>query len=180
MKKKNFSYTYLLPLLATTVYFNRQILTCVKNTYMFSNRHVGVFCLILVCNFSEVPDFAKLEERMISSSNFLESKDIEDDTAYIFQFPERFNAEYKHFLNGKYSKFSLIAKKQILGFWAELYGNLPTFVHNSLLKMKQILFKDNKLRIKMEETFDVTINENSELGEHIDFEEEMYSFPNQD
>lgn len=178
MDKKNYSYTYLIPLLASRVFLNRDILRCIKNTYMFSNIHVGIMCLVIVCNFDSLPNFSEIEERMISSSHYIESKDLDNgDTVYVYKFPEEYKGEYDAFMKGKYSTMKLEAKKRILSFWAEFYGNVPSFVTGPLLKMKHVLFKDKKYRLQLERELNVTLTDTVELGQQIDFGKEMYVFP---
>lgn len=181
MNKKNYSYTYLIPLLASRVYLNRDILKGIKNTYMFSNIHMGIMCLVLVCNFNSMNNFSEIEDRMISSSHYIESKDLDNgDTVYVYKFPEDYEGEYNAFMKGKYSEMKLEAKKRILSFWAEFYGNVPSFVTGPLLKMKHVLFKDKKYKKRLEDELGVSLTDTIELGEQIEFGKEMYIFPQEE
>jgi hypothetical protein len=181
--KKNFSYTYLLPLLGEQVYFDRNILQYIKNTYLFSTRYVMGCYFFVLCSFNyNDPNFSKMESRMISSELFIESHDIGKDTLYVYMFPEKYHEDYDNFIKGLYSRFSSDGKKTILSFWTTLYGTVPSFVVGPLLKIKHVLYKDKILKEKLEEQLSskgnrIIIGDNAELGNKIQLHEEQFIFP---
>lgn len=183
---KNYSYTYLIPLLGEQVYFDKQILKHIKNTYLFSTKHTVGDLFFILCNFDySDPDYAKLESRLISNDLYLESYDILTDTLYVFKFPPEYKAEYLNFIQGKYSKFQNDAKRIILSFWGELYGDIPLFVTTTLLKIKQVLYKDKKLKERLENELSsnnhkVILPEDAELGNKINIEKEQFMFLNEE
>jgi hypothetical protein len=97
----------------------------------------------------------------------------------VFKFPEEYLKEYYYLYDSKYSKFGDDAKKLILKFWGEVYSGNPNGIP-FLIKVKQILYKDTKLREKIEKELStgkhqVRIDESQELGEHVDVENETFS-----
>ena len=75
--------------------------------------------------------------------------DINDKVVYIFKFPEEYLNEYNCLLNSQYSKFGDDAKQLILRFWGEVYSGNSAGV-NFLLKVKQILYKEEKLKERLQ------------------------------
>lgn len=181
--KKNYSYTYLLPLLAEQVYFDSTILNYIKNTYIFSNKYSKSTHFFILCHFDySDPNFSELESRLTSTSLFVNSHDIGEDVLYVFNFPKEYEPEFYSFIRSKYSLFDKRVKHIILSFWTELYGSIPSFVTGPLLKIRQVLFKDKKLKEKIEAQLSskghrVVLPENAELGEHVDVEKEQFIFP---
>ncbi|AGO48936.1 hypothetical protein N356_gp044 [Cellulophaga phage phi14:2] len=181
--KKNYSYTYLTPLLGEQVYFDKQILKHIKNTYLFSTKHVQGNLFFILCNFNyRDPEFSSIESRLISSNLFMESHDIGEDVLYVFKFPDEYSSEYLNFIQGRYSKLNDDAKKIILNFWSTFYGSVPSFVTTTLLKIKQVLYKDKKLKEKLEaqlssEGHPVILSDDAELGNKIRVESEQFEFP---
>lgn len=175
---KNFSYTYLLPLLSEQVDLKKTILTFVTNTYVTTNKdtELGKFYIICKFNYSDL-NFSKLEDILISNDLFITSYDIGEQVLYEFKFPDVYKFEQRMFIQGKYSQFEDDSKKLILKFWSELYGHIPSFVSNTLSKIRQILNKDNKLRVKMNRELNINIEKGSELGNKVDVKEETFEFP---
>ncbi len=92
---------------------------------------------------------------------------------YIFKFPEIYIKEYNLFKEGKYSEFGKDTKELILRFWTEAHkGN--TSAVQFLIKVKQILYKEEKLKQIIESQLGVTLDNNQELGEISDSEKETF------
>jgi len=92
---------------------------------------------------------------------------------YIFKFPEEYLNEYNCLLNSQYSKFGDDAKQLILRFWAEVYSGNSAGV-NFLLKIKQILYKDQKLKERLQKELGVIIDNNQELGDYVNPHNEIF------
>ncbi len=174
--KRNHSYTYLLPLLADKVYFDQKILACIKETYIFNqNSTYSHECFIIKARFDESQ--VGIEDRMMDSPNFLDCHNLIDGSGiYTFEFPEKYKEDRHYFITGKYSYMSTSSKKTILQFWTKLYGQNPTFVTGALMKIRRILFKDEKLREKMMEELGEYIGESAELGQLINRDKETFDF----
>ena len=81
--------------------------------------------------------------------------------------------EYNNLILGKYSQFGNDAKKLILEFFTKVYqGNLNAV--DFLLKTKQILFKDKRLKEKIEKDLDVILSDEAELADIIIKENETF------
>lgn len=175
--RKNFSYTYLLPLLSEQVNLEKKILSKIENTYLITNKNdkLGYFYLLCKFDYSD-SEFTDLESKLTYNDLFVDSFEVKGKILYQFKFPKEYLFEQKKFVKGRYSEFKLDGKKLILRFWTETYGHIPSFVSNSLLKIKQVLFKDEKLREKMNLTMGVDIEKGSELASIIDKEEETFYF----
>lgn len=179
---KNFSYTYLLPLLSEQVNLTKDILVYIHNTYITTNKDATKGKFYLLCKFNYADrKFTELEGQLTSNDLYITSHEINDLILYEFNFPKHFIEDQQYFLQGKYSKFKKDAKTLILEYWTKIYGHIPSFVTTTLLKIKQIFNKSEKLRLKMiEELTDngkrVFIEKGSELGNKIDEEKETYCF----
>lgn len=180
---KNFSYTYLLPLLSEQVNLKKKILVNIVNTYVITNKNENLGKFYILCKFDySDKEFTNLEKILTTNDLYNTSYQIDNKILYEFNFPKVYIFEQKKFVNGKYSEFKDDAKKLILEYWAELYGHIPSFVNTSLLRIKQILYKDKKLKLKLEKELStsgkglVKLNKNAELGSKIEKKDETFFF----
>ncbi len=183
MSKKiryNKSKTYLLPLLSECIDINPKFFSYLKQTYI--NDDIGMYenCFYILHNFSfRNPEFTLYENSLIKNNYFVDYIDINSDQVlYIFRFPEEYLHEYEMFKQGKYSKYGPDAKELILSFFTKVYENNVSAV-NFLIKVKQVLFKDQKLREKLEkelstEKHKVTIDKEAELSDIPEKEHETF------
>lgn len=174
---KNGSYTYLLPLLSEQVNLKKTLLTFVKNTYIFTNKNkdIGKFYILCEFNYSD-ESFTTLEKYLIDNELFITSYENNSEILYEYEFPDVYIYEQKTFIEGKYSEFKQDTKDLILSFWSGLFGHIPSFVTGVLLKIRQILDKDPKLRTKLIKDLKVYIDKDAELGNKIELINETYSF----
>ena len=174
MRKYNRSKTYLLPLLSELLDLDMRFMKYLLNTYMFheNDEYKDCFCILHEFSFKN-PEFTSYEHRLTNNSLFVKAIDIGNKVLYIFKFPEEYLLEYYLFEQGRYSEFGDDAKKLILRFWAEAERGNPSVV-KFLIKLKQILYKDEKLRLIIQKELNVTLDEESELGEVINIEEETF------
>lgn len=176
--KRNYSYTYLLPLVEEKVYFPKEILNGTINTYALSKNSVyepTVFTIKIKLDFSD-SSFISYENLLIKSPIFLNCFSIEDCMVYVFKFPEEYLRDRQKFILGKYSEMSTMAKKKILAYWTGLYGNNPSFITGPLTKIKQILFKEVKLKQRLELELGSIIDDGAELGNLISVDNETFDF----
>lgn len=175
--KKNYSYTYLLPLLSEQIDIQKSILINTVNTFLFTNKSGDETKFFILCSFDySNTEFGENESRLTNNDLFVTSHEIDDKILYEYNFPEGYEKERDLFIQGKYSLFGDDAKELILRYWSELYGHIPSFVTGTLLKIKQILYKDEKLREKMSKELKTKIHRDSELGNKIDEEKETFFF----
>lgn len=174
---KNYSYTYMLPLLSELVYLNKEVQDCIINTYMFTSKdsYIGKFYILCKYNYKD-SNYSVIEDKLISNELFITSYDVKNLVLYEFKFPKIYNFEQLKFVNGEYSHFKKDSKKLILKFWTELYGHIPSFVTGNLMKIKQILYKEDKLRLKLEKELNESIDKNTELGNKICINKETFIF----
>lgn len=164
----NKSKTYLLPLLSEVLDLNIKFLPYLINTYLFDENNEYENCIFILHEFNfKNPEFTKYEHKLTNNNLFVKHIDIDDKVVYIFKFPEEYLNEYNCLLNSQYSKFGDDAKQLILRFWAEVYSGNPAGV-NFLLKVKQILYKDQKLKESLQKELGVIIPDNQELGSYVD------------
>lgn len=166
--KYNKSKTYLLPLLSEVLDFDIKFLPYLLNTYMFdqNNEYENCFFILHEFNFKN-PEFTKYEYKLTNNPLFVKHIDIDDKVIYVFKFPEEYLNEYNCLLNSQYSKFGDDAKQLILRFWGEVYSGNSSGV-NFLLKVKQILYKDQKLKERLQKELNVVIDNEQELGDYVD------------
>lgn len=172
MIKSNKSRTYLLPLIAPLIGIEEKFYGLIENTYMFDSEKEYKDCFFIVQNFSfKNPEFTSYEYRMTNNDLFVKSIDFKDKVIYIYKFPKEYSHEYYCFSESNYSTFLEDAKKQILSFWTKIKGKQiggASFV----IKIKQILYKDKKLKDEIEKNLNVKLDDNAELGSFVEIEKE--------
>lgn len=163
----NKSKTYLLPLLYDLIGMDIRFFNHIDNIYIYDDLDKYQNCIFIEHDFSfKDPNFTAYENKITKSQYFTDLIDIDNKVLYIFKFPEEYMEEYNNFILGKYSKFGNDAKKSILEFFTRVYqGNLNAV--DFLLKTKQILFKDNKLKEKIEKDLNVILPNDAELTDII-------------
>lgn len=173
--KKNISLTYLLPLLSEVIGiepgFNRHIV----NTFILDDMEKYQNCFYLLHDFSfRNPEFTAYEHKITNNQYFVDLIDIDNKVLYIFKFPEDYMHEYKSFKQGKYSEFGKDAKESILNYYGTVYsGNLNAV--SFLLKVRQILFKDEKLKRTIEKELNTRLPEGAELRSIMSTSEETFN-----
>jgi|AntRauTorcE11897_2_1112592.scaffolds.fasta_scaffold04230_2 hypothetical protein len=172
--KKNKSITYLFPLINDILELDVKFYyKYVLNTYIFSDEDKGRYFYLLLKFNEEDEDFLEKESYLTQLSIYSGNTDIDQDTVlFKFEFPKSYHHEYDKFIEGKYSEFKLDAKTIILKFFNKLYDNNSANNIAFLVNMKHILFKDDKLRKKLEEELNVNISTNAELSSIIDKDKE--------
>jgi len=161
------SKTYLLPLLSEVLDLNLKFLPYLINTYLFDENNEYENCIFILHEFNfKNPEFTKYEHKLTNNELFVKHIDIDDKVIYIFKFPEEYLNEYNCLLNSQYSKFGDDAKQLILRFWGEVYSGNSAGVA-FLLKIKQILYKDLKLKERLQKELGVTLDSNQELGDYV-------------
>lgn len=155
-----------MPLLSSEIKF--KYVNFIENTYLFPKRVENGYNIILEIN-SEVLKLNEGEEYiqyLKSSPLFIEEMypEYEGKIFLNFRIPERFNPDIEMFFNGKYSKMSETSKKRIVLF---LLSHFKKQYH-VIEKIKGILYKDPKLRKKLEEELRVRIPEDVELSSKVD------------
>ena len=171
----NKSRTFLLPLLSELVGFEKRFHKNIVNTYIEFSCGNYDNCIGILQDFSfKNPDYTSYEHRFIKNSLFRELKDIEDNQVlYIFDFPEEYLHEYNCYKKGQYSKFGIDAKELILEYFAHVYKDNMNAIP-FLMKTKQVLFKDQKLKRQMEKKLVVKIEDSAELAGVPNLEAEMF------
>lgn len=150
----------------------------IKNTWMSDKEGEYPDCLFVLQNFSfKNPDFTHYEHKFTKSPYFIQHMDIKDKVLYIFKFPNEYLKEYNEFKKSNYSTFSEEAKKKILRYWTLIEGRTSPGA-NFVLKVRQILYNDPKLRLQLEKDLNVKIDINQELGSFVDPELETIDLKN--
>lgn len=163
----NKSKTYLLPLLYDLIGMDVRFFNHIDNVYIFDDLNKYQNCIYIEHDFSfKDPNFTAYEHKITKSQYFVNLIDINNQVLYIFKFPEEYMNEYNNLIVGKYSQFGNDAKKLILEFFTKVYqGNLNAV--DFLLKTKQILFKDKRLKEKIEKDLNVILSDEAELADII-------------
>lgn len=176
----NKSKTYLLPLMSEVINLDLRFFKYLKNTYLFDCNNEYENCIFIYHEFNfRNPEFTAYEHKLIKNEYFINLVDVEDKVIYIFKFPEEYLYEYNCYINGKYSEFGVDAKELILAFWTRVYKNNPNAIP-FLIKVKQILFKDEKLKKIIEQDLGVILNISSELGECMNKKYETIELKNKE
>lgn len=170
--KYNASKTYLLPLVSEVIGLEKKFINYLNNTYLFDENNEHNECIFVEHEFDfKNPEFTSYEHRLIDNQYFIKNIDVGDKVIYVFKFPEEYLPEYYSLVNSKYSEFGDDAKKLILAFWTEMYGKTNLGI-NIILKIKQVLYKDKRLKKSIEEKLSsdehqVILDDNAELGELV-------------
>lgn len=169
----NKSKTYLLPLLSEQVNLDIRYAKDLINTYIFDNNNKYKDCIFILHRVTiSSKEFTLYENKLLNSDLFIDLIDIDSQhSVYIFKFPEDYLYEYNKFKQGKYSEFGEDAKDLILSYWTSIHRNNISAV-NFLLKLKQILHKDDKLRLQMQKDLKVNIPKDAELTDVMEKEYE--------
>jgi|TARA_R110000822_G_scaffold152112_4_gene291304 hypothetical protein len=171
----NKSKTYLLPLLSELVEFDLKFYKNIKNTYIYEDLGKYEKCIMILHDFSfKLPEFTHYEQKLINNELFIDLVDVGDQVLYIFKFPEDYSHEYEMFKLGKYSHFGEDAKELILGFFTNIYQHNLNAVE-FLLKVKHILFKNERLRKKIELDLKVRLPVDAELSDIMSEECETFN-----
>ena len=168
------SKTYLLPLMSEVLDLNIKFMPQLLNTYMFDDKNEYQDCFFILHEFNfKNPEFTSYEHKLVNNPLFVKNIDLDNKVVYVFKFPEEYLKEYYHLSNSKYSSFGEDAKQLILRFWGEVYSGNSLGV-NFLLKVKNILYKDKKLKEKLEKDLGVKLDDDQELGDYVDLENETF------
>jgi hypothetical protein len=168
------SKTYLLPLMSEVLDLNLKFIPYLLNTYMFDDKNEFQNCIFILHEFNfKNPEFTAYEHKLINNPLFVKHIDLDNKVVYVFKFPEEYLTEYYHLTNSNYSLFGNDAKQLILKFWGQVYSGNSLGV-NFLLKVKNILYKDKKLKEKLEKDLGVKLDDNQELGDYVDLENETF------
>jgi len=171
----NKSKTYLLPLLSELVGFEKDFHKNIINTYLDFSCGKYEDCFGVLQDFSfKNPEYTSYEHRLVKNELFENLIDVENNRVlYIFRFPEEYLHEYNCYKHGQYSKYGVDAKELILEYFGHVYRNNMNAVP-FLLKTKQILFKDKKLKRQMEKDLKVKISDEAELSDAPNLVTEMF------
>jgi len=171
---KNKSKTYLLPLLSELVEFDQRFYKNLVNTYIFDDLGKYKNCLLILHEFSfKLPEFTHYEQKLIDNELFIDLVDVGDQVLYIFKFPDDYMHEYDMYKQGKYSHFGTDAKELILSFFTALYQHNLNAVE-FLLKVKHVLFKNERLRKKIEADLKVRLPIDAELSDVMKIDNETF------
>lgn len=171
----NKSKTYLLPLLSEFVDFDKKFYYQLINTYIYDDLGKYENCFFILHDFSfKVPEFTHYEHKLTNNHLFVDLIDLENDQVlYIFKFPEDYFHELRCYELGKYSYYKEDAKELILNFFTNIYRNNINAVE-FLLNLKHTLFKDEKLRKKIERDLKVKLPIDAELSDIMDPNDETF------
>ena len=161
--KLNKSSLFILPMLGGT-----------RHLFMYDSLFVNAFinineyknCICLLYRFSGDPLFLKFEQALKQFRTFKETFDPSPHfVAFVFEVPATMVEDYSSFIKGAYSKISPQFKSKIM----EFHGFT---IHG---EMSQILFQDEKRRLRMQQELDADIPAGSELYSVIDVIEETFN-----
>lgn len=172
----NKSKTYLLPLFINTVKLNKEFVAQIQNTYLFHPSHVTdkYIGITFKPSILKNPKFINDIQNLILHESFIEIEETKNEILYLFEFPEKYFQEYFKFLKGKYSQFSRRSKEIILRYWTENQITTAESIYE-LIRIKQILFKDEKLRFELQESLNEKIPKGVELGSIVNINDEIFT-----
>ena len=162
MAKKTKSSTFIMPMLGGTrrlFFWTRLFLNC------FIKTEKEGYCISLLYRQSEDPLFLKFENAVSQFKDFKRVYSPTENTImFIFDIPKKFKRNFKHFLNGAYSKFSALYKVDLMRFHDQSVDS----------ELGQILYKDPSRREKMEDRLGVILEDDTELLSIVNIENEIF------
>lgn len=134
------------------------------NAFINAEQYQDAICLLY--RFSGDTIFLKFEQALKQFRTFKDTFDPSPHfVMFVFDVPENYKEQYDLYIAGKYSKFSPTFKSKIMEFHGfNIHG-----------EMAQILFQDEKRRLRLQEELDAEIEPGSELLSIIDIEEETFN-----
>ena len=174
-KKKTFllrnkTFTFLLPMLGETVKNFLNVSACFISDKEKPNIKNKIFVLIKTTHSF----YEELHEWLITNESFNGFYNVNEDYGmYVFNIPEKWKKNYFLFLQGKYSLMEDTYKNHIIHFHL---SNRSKFTDNSdIEKVKQVLYKDELLYLKLENLLDVKIPRSQEIGSIYNIEKEEFN-----
>lgn len=160
----NKSYSYLVPLFNTKCKLDKDYLILLDNVYTIYNDESG-YIVIAYLKYDSA-EYNEYLQKLHTNELFIESFD--DDTTYymVFKFPDEFKIEYDLFSNGAYSMFGETSKGIILSYLLELHKL------NGSEAVRQVLYKDPKLKERIETKLGVILYNDMELSSKPDITKE--------
>jgi hypothetical protein len=170
----NKSRTYLVPLLGTEVK--------IEYPKLLLNSYISDYTISLLYQYDSSTTitergrigFPVYETYLLGHEDFVDKVEVTlgdmPCVLYTFLFPDNFYSEYDKFCKGKFSQFSERAKKLILKFLYNAYPGQTSAIEH----VRQVLYKDEKLRKKLSEDFNMYISTELELSSIPDLTKEKY------
>tara|TARA_R110002051_G_scaffold322049_1_gene411471 strand:- start:61 stop:501 length:441 start_codon:yes stop_codon:yes gene_type:complete len=133
------------------------------NCFIGTEKHKNK--IVLLYRFSGDALFLKFEKALKQFRGFIDCYDPSPYfVSFVFKVPEQHKEDYVHFLNGRYSELSHDYKDKLLDFHDfDIDGELA-----------QILYKAPKRRLRLENTLDINLNDNSELYSILNEKDETF------
>lgn len=161
--------TYLLPMVNKYINIKQSY---VLNVYLgdeLHNRYNDLRHLYIHFKFDPTEEGIKYEDYLINNPYIVGHYDVDNDTfMVIFKIPQEEHELIELYLNGKYSAFSDEYKLDIVSFY-----NLK----NSS-KVFQVIYKDYRLRERLENELGVSIPMDCELSDLPVIEKELFKHSN--
>lgn len=133
-----------------------------ENAYLYNKEPSEI---LLTYRYSDNEIYQNFINQVESHPNYLKTIQVNESLeGIVFSIDSKFLNDAKHFVNGKYSKFSNTLKSKIISFY-----QLP-----KKGKMYDILMKTEKRRRELEQLLDVQIDKELELFSIPEIEEELY------
>jgi len=105
---------------------------------------------------------------IISNENYCMSYDINDSLImYVYDVPDKYKEDYDKFLKGQYFEISSDYKMQIINFHSEVHD---------VERIKDVLYKSNKLYEHWEKKLDVKIPRTQNIGSIPNMEKEEFDY----
>lgn len=174
-KKKTFllrnkTFTFLLPMLGESVKNFINVSAC-----FISDKHKPDLKNKILLLIRTTHDFSEqLHDWLISNENLDGFYEVNEEyMMYSFDLPKKWKKNYFLFLQGKYSLMEDNYKNHIIHFHL---SNRTKFSDNSdIEKVKQVLYKDELLYKKLENSLDVVIPRTQEIGSIYDINKEQFN-----
>ena len=138
--KKTEATKFLLPMLGDknkrdAFFINKYFLNCYIGD---SSKPEYTDKILLHYQYEPGVNYIKFEKRLELIPQHISDYDYDDtgSVMHVFDVPEKWQSEYKHFLKGYYSKFGNEYKAQMLKFWGLGVNNI----------LFSLLYKTNKIK----------------------------------
>jgi hypothetical protein len=162
-KVANKSYVYVLPLCGTR---DTDFKYC-NGCFVGDSTYPEITDKVLLLYNTEYSLY-EYQDEWLQNLNLFNHKYVVDSThnMYVYNLPMGYEHNYYAFIDGKYSTMDEVYKKHIVKFHSS---------HKQLDRIKQVLYKADRLYREWEDYLKVTIPRDQEIGSIPDVEKEVFS-----
>lgn len=172
---KNKTYRYVFPMIEDIVNYEKGLKACYIRDINKSQYLNHIFLQYeLSTEFKDL--YLKFEEEIHNSELFEEFYDLKDGTImFVFKVPEKYQEDYKTFINSKYSQFSTDYKHKLIDFHGKINEDI---IRGTLFKTEKRFKHLDNLTHDLHPKRKSVITQDMEFDSRWEPENEFFEFKN--